>query len=370
MSEPIRILHIVTRMDAAGIETLLMNFYRNINRTRVQFDFLTHREDKGFYDNEIEELGGNIYHVPSINPFKHAEYIKSLNNFFYEKKNIYNIVHSHINTYSMYPLRSAKKAGIPIRIAHSHIANVPFGLKTPFRIYTKSRIKQFSNYNFACSNMAGEWLFGRKAITKNNFKLVTNSIDSEKYIYNQNTKNKLIKEMNLNDNFIIGHIGRFTKQKNHRYLIDVFSEIYKKNPKAILLLVGDGPLRTEMEMRVLKLNLQDAVIFTGVKSNIHELLQLIDVFVLPSLFEGLGIVAIEAQAAGVPCIVSNKVPKEAFITNRIRSLSLNLDKELWANEILKLNGHSKKNTYRQIVDSGYDIKEQAKKIEEFYLKVN
>ena len=174
--ESIRVLHVVTKMDAAGIETLLMNFYRNIDREKVQFDFLTHRNEKGFYDDEIFDLGGRIYQVPQINPFKHQKYLSALDAFFSEHKE-YKIVHSHINAYSMYPLRAAMKAGVPVRIAHSHIANVPFDLKTPFRIYTKSMLKRYSTYNFACSEMAGKWLYGPDAVMKDNFKVINNSIN-------------------------------------------------------------------------------------------------------------------------------------------------------------------------------------------------
>lgn len=225
--EKTRILHVVTKMDAAGIETLLMNFYRNINRDKIQFDFLTHRSEKGFYDKEIMDLGGKIYSIPPINPLKHMNYLNALEVFFNQHKE-YRVIQSHINTYSMYPLRSAMRSGIPVRIAHSHIANVPLDLKTPFRIYTRSKLKMYSTHNFACSEMAGKWLYGTSAITMKNFKVINNSINSFDYKYNEEIGIRVKKELGLVDKFVIGHIGRFNKQKNHEFLIDIFSKVHSK----------------------------------------------------------------------------------------------------------------------------------------------
>lgn len=184
--EPIRVLHVVTRMDAAGLETLIMNWYRNINRERIQFDFLVHRQDEGFYDKEILELGGKIFFVPPINPFHHKKYLNSLDSFFAEHKE-YRIVHSHLNTYSMWPLRSAKEAGVPIRIAHSHTSNVPLNHKTLFNLYTKAKLTNYTTNHFACSTSAGKWLFGGKK----EFNVMNNAIDSKKYIFNKEIRIKM-----------------------------------------------------------------------------------------------------------------------------------------------------------------------------------
>jgi glycosyltransferase involved in cell wall biosynthesis len=364
----IRVLHIVTKMYAAGIETLIMNIYRNIERNKIQFDFLTHRDGKGFYDEEILELGGDIYHVPPINPFNHHKYLKALDIFFSDHKD-YRIVHSHINTYSMYPLRAAMKAHIPIRIAHSHIADVPIDLKTPFRIYTKSKLKYFSTHNFACSKIAGIWLFGEEEIKKNNFKVVNDSINPLLFSYNEKIRKRVKSDAGLDGRFIIGHIGRFSKQKNHKFLIDIFKVVHDKIPDAILMLIGDGELRQKVEEKALALGLKNNIIFAGVRSDIEELLQAMDVFVFPSLYEGLGLVVIEAQAAGLHCIVSDTIPKEVYVTDLIEKVSLNSSAELWAKKILKyVSGYKRVNKYKQIKKMGYDIKDTAKFLEEFYLK--
>lgn len=364
---PNRVLNVVTKMDAAGIETLLMNFYRNIDRSKVQFDFLTHRSEEGFYDAEILHLGGKIYNVPPINPLNHNNYINALDTFFRVHKE-YKIVHSHINTYSMYPLRAAMKAGIPVRIAHSHIANVPLDLKTPFRLYTKFKLKDYSTHNFACSEMAGKWLFGNRAIYKDNFKVINNSIDASKYQYNETIDKRIRGQMGLNGNFVIGHIGRFNKQKNHFFLIEVFKEIHKRKPNAMLVLIGEGELKGAIEKKVEELNLTNNVLFAGVRSNVYELLQAMDIFIFPSLYEGLGIVAVEAQAAGVPCLVSDEVPKEAFLTDLIKSKSLSSGAIEWAEDAIKLGDYKKQNTLLEIMNAGFDILEQSKELETFYDK--
>lgn len=364
----IRVLQVVTKMDAAGIETLLMNFYRNIDRNKVQFDFLTHRESSGYYDNEILSLGGKIFSVPPINPLRHQSYIRALKMFYYEHKE-YKVVHSHINTFSMYPLRAAMEARIPVRIAHSHIANVPIDLKTPFRLYTKSKLKDYSTYNFACSNLAGKWLFGSSAIVKENFQVINNSINASLYTYSEKTKNRVKTVLGLEDKFVMSHIGRFNKQKNHDFLIEIFKIVHNKMPNSILLLIGEGELRNKIEQKVADFGLSDCVIFMGVRSDIPELLQATDVFVFPSLYEGLGIVAIEAQAAGVHCIVADTVPKDVIITDLVEQVPLNKGPKIWAESILRCVKYEKKNTLNEIRKAGFDMTEQAKKLENFYQMV-
>lgn len=365
--KPIRILQIVTKMDAAGIETFLMNVYRKIDRTKLQFDFLTHRSEKGFFDDEIRELGGKIYNVPPINPLKHKNYLKALNVFFATHKE-YKIVHSHINTFSLYPLREALKADVPIRVAHSHIADVPFDLKTPFRIYTKSKLSKYSTHNFACSAMAGKWLYGEDAILKNNFKVINNSIDTAKYSYNKEVRKKLRNELGIEEEFVIGHIGRFNKQKNHEFLIKIFKAVHEKHPTAVLMLVGDGHLRGKFEKQVKDLNLHKNVIFTGVRPDVNELLQVMDVFVFPSFFEGLGIVAVEAQAAGLPCLLSETIPEEAHVTNLAEVLSLKDPIQMWRDKILEHTSRQDRVvTEKQIRANGYDISETSNWLENFYL---
>lgn len=362
--EPIRVLQVVTKMDAAGIETLLMNFYRNIDRRKVQFDFLVHRDEVGFYDDEIKKLGGNIYRVLPIDPLHHRAYIKSLKSFF-KKNNNYKIVHSHLNTYSMYVLREAKNYGIPVRIAHSHISNVPLDIKSPFRYYTRYKLQNYSNYEFACSYEAGQWMFkGAK-----NIAYINNSIDSEKYIYNRVTDKRLRAQYDLNDNLVVAHIGRFTKQKNHQKLIEIFKEISDVEPNAKLVLIGKGELEGKIKAEIKKMGIQNKILFLGEVSNVNEILQMVDVFIFPSFYEGLGIVAIESQAAGIKTFVSENIPREAFITTDIFEIDLSVSASMWAEKILRELPYKKKNNYKAIVDNNYDIVTEAKTLEEFYINI-
>lgn len=364
--EPIRVLHVVTKMDAAGLETLLMNIYRSIDRNKIQFDFLTHRDSEGFYDKEIIELGGHIYSVPPINPLKHVEYISALDNFFWTNRHKYKIVHSHINTFSMYPLRAAQKAGVPIRIAHSHASGGSLDIKIPFKIYTRMNLKKYSTHNFGCSANAGKYLFGKKAVNLKNFSIINNAIDSKMYTYSELIEHKIKNKLNIEDKYIIGHVGRFTKLKNHSFLIDIFKEVHKKNNHARLMLIGEGELESKIKRQVKDAGLENEVLFMGVQDNIPEIMQAIDVFVLPSISEGLPLVIIEAQAAGIPCVVSPAVPKEAVITSSVFSHSLQEGTEVWTNSVLKAKKIKKYDTYSVILSSGYDISDEAKKIQLFY----
>lgn len=358
----IRILHVVTKMDAGGIETLIMNFYRNIDRSKIQFDFLLHRKDKGFYDDEIRQLGGRFFYVPSINPLHHNKYISSLNYFFSMHKE-YKIVHSHINAFSMYVLRAAANAGVPIRIAHSHIANPLFDLKTPFRIYCKLKIKKYATHLFACSEMAGKWLFGNNILDKSNFYIIKNAIYSDKYVFDYVKRDFMRNQLGINDKTVFIHVGRFTKQKNHHFLIEFIKKYTQVNQNVCLLLLGEGNLLNETRKLVLKSNLNEFVKFVGVKNNVSDYLMAADCFLFPSIFEGLGIVAIEAQTAGLLTVVSNYVPKEAKISTLYHSEELNIDK--WIEVV-----HNKINYVRTIDNvakmNGYDIVEVVNWLQNFY----
>lgn len=362
MSQPLRILHIVTYMGRGGLETMIMNYYRNIDRSKVQFDFLVHRDFKADYDDEIESLGGRIYRISQLNPFSFS-YYKDLNNFFSEHK--YKIVHCHLDCMSAIPLSVAKKYNIPIRIAHSHNSSQDKNLKYIIKLFAKKFIPFFSTDLFACSEIAGKWMFGN-----NNFSILNNAIDTSKFIYNKSKEYELRKHLNLTNNFVVGHIGRFNPQKNHDFLIDIFYELYKSDNTAKLVLVGSGDLQKTIENKVENYGLTHNVLFLGSRDDVHEILQTFDVFVFPSLYEGLGIVAIEAQCAGIPCIVSDTVPEDAKIASEFNYLSLNSSAKRWAKEIIKYKNFQKTDTSDNIINAGYDISEKAKWLEDYYLEMS
>lgn len=365
MSKPIRVLHVVVNMNRGGAETLIMNLYRNIDRSKVQFDFLTCRE--GIFDSEIQELGGTIHRIPYINEVGHFGYVKSLNQFF-SNHHEYIIVHSHLNRMSGLVVRAAKKVGIQYCISHSHNTGGEGGiLAKGYKWYSGLFIPSNSDYTFACSQAAAKWLFGSKS---NQAKLLNNGIEPEMFTYSPQVRMIKRKELGISDQLVIGHVGRFTKQKNHKFLIEVFAEFVKRKPDSILLLCGDGVLRKDIEKRVNELNIKEKVKFLGVRSDIDQLLQAFDLFLFPSLHEGLPVTLIEAQAAGIPCFISDQITNEVDMGLDLMKF-LNIEsKELWVAELEdfnvdKIERHISK--LKMLKDRGYDIKNTAVWLQDFYL---
>lgn len=357
----IRVLHIVTYMDRGGLETMLMNYYRHIDRDKVQFDFLVHRDFEADYDKEILSLGGRIYRTSRLIPWS-SKYKNNLRSFFKNHPE-YKIVHVHQNCLSSVALQCTKECGVPVRIAHSHISYEK-DIKYPIKLYYKAKIPKFATDMFACSELAGRWMFGN-----NKFTVLPNAIDINEYVYLKDVSDKVRRDLNINDEIVIGHVGRFHPQKNHSFLIDIFSEIVKQNSNVKLLLVGDGDGKKEIEAKVKRLGIQDKVIFTGVRDDVNRLLQAMDVFLFPSLYEGLGIVAIEAQASGLPCVISNSVPKDCDITSGlVKFISLSDLPADWASVVLKQSKIIRTNRSDEIISAGYDIFSTAKNLENFYLE--
>lgn len=355
----IRVLHIVSYMGRGGLETMIMNYYRHTNRTKVQFDFLVHRDFTADYDNEILALGGNIYRIPKLNPFSPL-YFRALDSFFSEHH--YDIVHSHLDCLSAYPLKIAEKHGVKTRIAHAHNADQDHNLKYLIKAYAKRRIPRYATDFFACSQAAGQWMFPGQR-----FQVMKNAIDARQYIYNPETERKMKEKFGLQNKFVIGHVGRFSPQKNHNFLIDIFQYVEKSEKSAVLLLLGIGDRKEKIEAKVRQSGLQDKVIFLGSRDDVPEVLQAFDVFVFPSLYEGFSIAVTEAQAAGLPCILSDRVPRECKLTENVEFLSLDLSPREWAEHIIRYKGKPKENQFDVICNAGYDIEENAKQLENFYL---
>ena len=285
----IRILQCVNDMHRAGLETMLMNYYRNIDREKIQFDFLTHRPQRSDYDDEIESLGGKIYYAPRLYPQNYPKYFKWMKQFFSEHPE-YKIIHSHIDAMSYLPLKAAKKANIPVRIAHSHNTAIDRDFKYLLKTYFRFKLPKVANYYCACGKEAGEFLFPGKE-----YMYVPNAIEIDRFLFNENVRMKKRRELGIKDEIVIGHIGRMSYQKNHKYLIDVFAEILKKKNDSILLLIGVGEKLDDIKKYVEKLGLSEQVRFLGNRADVDELYQAMDVFVMPSLFEGLPVVGVEAQ---------------------------------------------------------------------------
>ncbi len=355
----LRILQVVTYMGRGGLETMLMNYYRNIDRTKVQFDFLVHREFRADYDDEIESLGGKIYRAPRLNPYS-AKYRKFMKNFFAEHE--YTVVHSHLDCLAGIPLEFAKKAGVPVRIAHSHNANQPRDLKYPIKLLQRRKIASTSTQCFACSGEAGDWMFQGKAFT-----VVKNAIDLKKFEFDEDRRLAMRQKLGLENELVIGHVGRFYEQKNHEQLIDIFAEIIKQQ-NAKLLLVGKGPLEEKIKERVDAKGLADSVIFLGTRNDIPDLMQAFDVFVFPSIFEGLPLTLIEAQASDLPCVISDTIPNEVKLTSLVEFVSLKATPQEWAKKVLEFSerGHRRSEQLCSIRAHGYDIIDVSYKLEKWY----
>lgn len=352
-------------MNRGGLETMLMNYYRQIDRSKIQFDFMVHRAVPGHYDEEIIKLGGRIFYMTPIKPGNYRKYFKLLDQFFTTHRE-YKVVHSHINENSSFVLRAAKKAGIPGRIAHSHLSNLGIDIKLPFRLYAKYTMQDYPSDYFACSKNAGKWLFGG-GIAANELTVLNNAVHAKKFIFNQNNRLVTRKNLGITNELVIGHIGRFEKQKNHKFLIDIFYELQKKQPKSLLLLVGEGQLKRSMEKKVKSLGLTKKVRFLGVREDIPNLMHAMDLFLFPSLFEGLPVVLVEAQTAGVQCLVSNSITKESDIIGSLGFMSLKESPEKWAQKILSMSYKHSENI-DIITKKGYDTTANAKWLANFYIQ--
>lgn len=359
----IRVLQVVTVMDRGGLETMLMNYYRKLDKNKIQFDFMVHRMERGAYDDEIEAMGGRIYRMPQIKPGNYRKYFKELDRFF-EEHSEYKVVHSHINENSGFVLRAAKKYGVPCRIAHSHLADLKLDYKYPFRLYGRMYLKPNTNEYFACSKQAGEWLFPN---VKSEITVLNNAVDVDSFKDNKEIRKKIRKELDIENKFVIGHIGRFNPQKNHKFLIDIFKEIKALKQDSVLLLVGEGYLFDEIKEKVNKLGLDDSVKFLGLRKDISELMQGMDMFLFPSLFEGLPVVLVEAQAAGLKCVTSTGVTKESDITNSLEFIDLNIEPKEWAKQIVNMN-LSKKDYSQILKEKGYDSNTNINWLSNFYLR--
>lgn len=371
MAEKVKVLLFIDRMLTGGIQTLVMNLINNMDRERIQFDFLL-LDDGNEYELEYEigRLGGDLYKMPPMKAKSIYRCIKVMNQFFKEH-NDYVAIHAHSSSKSALPLAIAKKHGIKIRIAHSHNTRFQTSRRMIIWIgnFLKFPLRKVANNYFACSTEAGIWLFGERAANKDKITLFHNAIDLDAFHYNEFVRNRMRKDLKVENNLVIGNVGRFEKQKNHEFLIDIFKEIKKRDHSAILLLVGKGSLEKTIKTKVEQLGLSDAVRFLGFRDDVKDLTQAMDVFVFPSLNEGLPVTGVEAQAVGLPCVFSDSITKEVKILDESCYISLAEKPEAWADTIMKIVGSYKRSDTSDVVrKKGFDIKIEAKKLEKFYLE--
>ena len=364
----LRVLQVVTHMNRGGLETMLMNYYRHMDRDKVQFDFLTPRPYDGDFGEEIHALGGKIYHLPLLNPFSKS-YLSELDRFFKEHPE-YLVIHVHQDCLGGVILRAAAKNGIPVRIAHSHTSHQTKDFKYPVKLVYRRIIPRYATDLFACAKAAGNWMFCGAP-----FKILNNAIDARAFRFSDEIREAVREEFGISENEILmGHVGSFTPPKNHAYLVDIFNEVQKKRP-ARLLLVGDGEGRASIEDKVKAAGLSDKVIFAGLRTDVNRLLMAMDVFVMPSLYEGVSFASVEAQASGLPCIISDKTPLECDVTGRVRQIALDNGPEVWARAVIEEADKAWENpdveardTYDVICAAGYDINANAAKLQRYYLR--
>ena len=363
----VRVLQVVTSMEKGGIENMLMNFYRKIDRTKVQFNFLIHDPKRAGFEDEIEEMGGKIYRTPERNIKNFGIYLKGLDEFFRQHKE-YKIVHSHINTMSVFVLQAAKKNGVPVRISHSHTAETEKGKKKALKDFFRSNINRVCTDRLACGEKAGRYMFGDQYFDKGFVTVVNNGIDCESFSFDEEKRNEIREKYGFGDELVIGHVGRFDVFKNQSFLIDILDCLKKADVKVKILLLGEGTLFDQIKAKVQRLGLSNSVVFAGVVPDVYNYLNAMDVFAFPSVFEGLPLTLVEAQANGLKIFASDAVSSESDLTGLVEFLPLSLGAKAWAERIKSRMPYQRQDKTDLIREAGYDSETSAKWLEKFYLE--
>ncbi|MCI1713964.1 glycosyltransferase [Bifidobacterium tibiigranuli] len=364
----IRVLHVVPNMQQGGLENYIMNIYRNIDRNKVQFDFLEHYSKDYFFDDEIRDLGGHIYRIPFMEDKKNITgYNRELRTFFGKNRG-FNIVHGHMATTAMFYLKVAEKFGVDNRIIHAHEDSY---IKNPRGIMRMMLIKQawrHANILLACSRTSGQYYYGDR-----HFEVMKNAIDSKRFTFNAEERKRFRHALGIADStLVIGHIGRFSLQKNHRFLIDIFQSVLHIHPDAVLLMVGTGETQDDIRTLVAENNLESRIRFIDPMSNPESAYDAMDIFVLPSFFEGLPLTGIEAQCNGLPCVFSDMVTSEVDLGNAVSFCGLDKESSVWADAVLKqsLEGYGNRvQNVKAVREQGYDANLNAQRMQDFYRRL-
>lgn len=371
----IKILHIVHALTrGGGLSNFIMNYYRNIDRTKIQFDFIYFRESANDFKDEITTLGGRYFSMTE--PSANLAFIKEREKFFKEHKGEYTALHCHALFSAALYSKTAKKYGVKFVIAHSHSNDYSTGTLRRLRNFflVKSGVHNATHY-FACSQDAAEFMFGKKRTSRGEVLIINNAVDCKKYIYNEKTRAETRKELGLDHEFVVGHVGGFVRQKNHDFLIDVFSHIHAIKPDSILLLVGGegiaaGSTKKAIQEKIINMDLQEHVKFLGIRRDVNRLMSAMDAFVFPSIFEGFGLVLVETQASGLPSFASTNVPVTAKCTDLITYLPLSEGAEQWAKVICNYDYNENKRLMDIDLFDQYNIEKQIHILENLYLEMD
>jgi glycosyltransferase involved in cell wall biosynthesis len=342
---------------------MIMNLYRNIDRETIQFDFVIHTSEKQAYYEEILALGGRIYHFPAFDG-KNLFLLKKLWDGFFKGHPEYKILHSHVRSYASIYFRIAKKHGLKL-IIHSHSTSNGKGLISAVKHVLQLPLRFQADFLMACSTESGKWLYGKNACKKPNYRFVPNGIDIDQYAYSETIAAEYRESLGLKDKFVLGHVGRFHEAKNHVFLLDIFAGICERRPDAMLLLVGDGDIREKIESKIRSLGLENRVVITGSRSDVPNLLQAMDVFVFPSLWEGLPVTVVEAQVAGLPCLISDRITNDVDISESVKRLPIE-NPTVWMDAILSVDT-SRKDVRDKIKSAGFDVRDVARVLKNFYI---
>ncbi len=365
MTKPIRILHVLGGLNRGGAESRIMDLYRSMNREQIQFDFLIHTKSKQHFEEEIENMGGKVYRLPHFKVYNWFGYRKALKQFFSNHKD-FRAVHGHMTSTASIYLPIAKMAGIPIVIAHVRSAGVDKGIKGIMTRILRLPLKYKADYCLACSTEAGISAYGSNWVKKGKVEVIPNAIAVEKYVYQEQERQEYREKLGITEKFVIGHVGSFREAKNHRFLIQIFEQIYKKCTDAVLLLVGDGARMEEIKGLVAEKGLQSVVYFVGNQSPVSPYYQAMDFLIFPSLYEGLPGTVVEAQVAGLPCLISTNITKEVGITDLVTFYSLKQSPEEWADYVLGHKVYERRDRYAEVKKAGFDIGIQIERYKEIY----
>lgn len=348
-----------------GSQSMIMNIYRNIDRSKVQFDFIVMHKDELLYANEINQLGGKIYFLPQYKIYNHVSFTKEWNCFF-KKHPEYKVIHGHVRSSAAIYLKIAKKNKL-YTIAHSHSISSGKEISSIVKNILQHRIRYVADYFMGCSYEANRWLFGEKITKSNRCLVLNNGINVEEFKFDKDVRKRYRKILDIQEeDIVIGHVGRFAKEKNHKFIFKVFSELYKENNKYKLLLLGDGQEKNKIIRKNKNKKYYKNIIFAGTVNNVNDYMQAMDIFILPSKYEGLGMVLIEAQANGLKCLASTNVPQEVNISKSIIFKKLNV--QLWKDTIIELN-INRNIINKEIIMEEYDIAHIAKKMEQIYCNI-
>lgn len=367
-NKPVKVLYVAGKMDIGGIEVMLMNFLKNIDPQKVHIDFIVSYPEEGVFDSEIKMRGSKIFVMPRTKPLNIINYTKALYKFFKSHKNEYDIIHGSITSVGAIYMPLARIGNIKTRIIHAHYSNVCGNHYEMLERIMLKPLKYCAEYFFACSNAAGKFCFGNKIVNSAKYKVIKNGADTDKFKFNEEVRQSTRHNLGLDGKYVIFQPARFEQEKNHTFSIEIFKEYLKTDKDAVLVFAGKGSFEEKIKSKCKMLGIQDNVMFLGLRHDMEKLFQAADVFILPSLFEGLPVVGIEAQTAGLKCLFSTGVTKEVDATGNCMFLPIN-NKDIWVKALKDVKGYLRTRTEDKVIASGYDIKSRAKELEKFYIDV-